>query len=121
MQKDQVILGFLIPAPQNAAKPIQPAMTPLDPPPARFLAGLARHRLGFYATRANVRRKAKLLKDATDLIVVIAFVQAQALRVLCRWFRPLDQDALKSAPHQLHIMAVRPRYHHADRDTLPLR
>ena len=121
MQKGQIILGFFVPAHQNATKAIQPTMTPLDHPPARFLASLAHHHLGFYPPRANVRRKAKLLKDAEDLIVVVDFIQATALRVLCRWFRPFDQDALESELHQLHIMAVRPRYHYADRDALSLR
>src|SRR5512143_4110792 len=121
MQKGQVVLGFLIPAHQNAAEAIQPAVTALYHPPTRFLAGLARHRLSFHTTRANVSREAKLLQDGADLIVIIALVQAQALRLFCRWFRPLDQHALECCPHQLHIVAVRSRYHHPDRDSLSLR
>src|SRR5512143_948932 len=121
MQKGQVVLGFLIPAHQNAAEAIHPAVPALYHPPTRFLAGLARHRLSFHATRANVSREAKLLQDGADLIVVIALVQAQALRLFCRWFRPLDQNALESCPHPFHLVAVRARYPHADRDALSLR
>src|SRR5512143_412683 len=118
MQKGQVVLGFLIPAHQNAAEAVQPAVTALYHPPTRFLAGRARHRLSFHATRTNVSREAKLLQDGANLIVVIAFVQAQALRLFCRGFRPLDQNALESCPHQFHIVAVRPRDPHTDWDSL---
>src|SRR5512144_316561 len=78
MEKGPIVRRLLLPAHQDAAKAIQPAMTALHDPPARCLARLARDRLGFLAARPNGGREAKLLKDGAYLIVVIALIQAQA-------------------------------------------
>src|SRR5512143_432109 len=95
-------------------------MTAFYDPPAGFLASLARRRRGGHATGSNVRRETELWQDGPYLLVVVAFIQAQPLRLVVGRYGALDQEALKGGSHQFHIVTVRPLNSQPDRHSLPL-
>src|SRR5512143_128553 len=120
MKKSEIVRRLLFPAHEEAAKAIHPTMTALHHPSARSLTGLTGEILGLRTARPNMSRETELLQASSHLIIVVALVQAQALRlVVCRFWPP-DHEALESGPHPFHIVAVRPIDHQADRNALSL-
>ena len=77
MDHGRVGVIALLPAHQPATAAIHPAVCALHHPASGFEVRMAHDRLGFFATRANVGRKARLFSDGAHLIVVIAGIQAQ--------------------------------------------
>src|SRR5512147_392300 len=106
MQKGYVVLGFLVPAHQEPAKPIHPTMGALDDPAACLLASIRAEILGFFTAGADVRGEAKFAKELTNLLIVIALVQTHALRPLGRGLRALNHRTFQGAPCQFHVMPV---------------
>src|SRR5262245_21698694 len=81
MQETAIVDGLLVPANEQTAKAIEPRMRSLHYPAARFVPCFLLEGLGFFPTRADMGRKAKLRQDGTHLVVVIALVQAHPLRL----------------------------------------
>src|SRR5882724_2102983 len=81
MKHGHVVFDFLVPANENASKPIHPTVRPFYHPAACFGAGISFKFLGFFSAATNVSREAKLPNDFSNLIKVIAFIHAHALLV----------------------------------------
>jgi len=99
------MLGLLLPWRQQAAKPIEPAMTMLDHPAPCTLARFARSPW-LPATTAHGRSTAKFAHSRAHFLIVVAFVQSHALRPLCRRLWSLRHNALDHRAHQLHVVAI---------------
>jgi len=96
------MLSPLLPRCQQAAKPIELALTALNHLASRALARFARDLSGFLAATANVRGKAKFAQGRSHFVVVIAFVQAHALCPLLRRLQSLRHKDHNAAHHILH-------------------
>lgn len=118
MQHRQIGVVTLFPANQNPTKSVQPAMGTLHDPASSLETSLLPDRSGFFATAADVRRKAKRLDQCSNLVVVIAFVQAHSLRgALCRR-RSSGRKGFERRTHQLHVMTVGSVDGHSQRNAL---
>jgi hypothetical protein len=109
MQKREVIDRRFVPANQHAPKAIHPPMHPFHHPPPRFAACLAFEGLHLFAPAADISGKAKLAYGLPHVLVVIALIQTQALRVLGGWRGMSHRKAVDRHPHQLHVLAIGPR------------
>jgi hypothetical protein len=114
------MLRLLLPAYQQAAKPIEPTMTAFDDPAPCPLARFTGDLLRFLAATANVRREAKFAQGCAHVVIIIAFIQSHALRSLLRRRRSLHDDALDGRRRQFHIVAIGSINRHADGDAMPL-
>jgi hypothetical protein len=113
------MLGLLLPWRQQAAKPIEPAMTVLNHPAPCALARFARSPW-LPATTAHGRSTAKFAHSRAHFLILIAFIQSHALRPLCCRLRSLRHNALDHRAHQLHVAACRPIHRHPDGDAMTL-
>src|SRR5579862_2575869 len=120
MKHGDVVLSFLVPANENAAKSIHPTMRPFYYPPARFGASVAFKFLCFLAAATNVRRKPKLLGDFSDLIIVIAFIHAHALLICRCWVGAFYRNALDGSLNHFHVVTVSSVHCHAYWNSLSL-
>src|SRR5947209_3165226 len=119
MKKGQIILRLFVPTHEQTAKAIHPRMTAFHHPAPRFEARFSLDRFGFFSAWANMGRKAELVQDVADLIVVIPFVQTHPLRVfLCRLWTG-DDDALDRWAEQFHIVAIGARNRQTNGHPLP--
>src|SRR6266545_1591297 len=114
------MLGLLLPAHQDAPKAVHPTVAAFNNPAAGALTSLTRDLLGFFATCANVGRKAKLRQDRPHLVVVIAFVQTHALRLLCAGFGTRNHDAFDRGTQQFHVVPVGAVNRQPNRDAVAL-
>lgn len=106
MQECDIVLGLLFPADEDAAKAVHPTVRAFDYPAPGAKARFAFDSLGFFAPRADMTREAELGHGIADFLVIVAFVQTQALRLLRRWLRPLHDYACKGIAYQFHVRAV---------------
>src|SRR5919108_4530003 len=106
MEKGKIVFRLFVPAHQDTPKAIHPRVSALHHPAPSFLACYHFDRLRLLTPRPNMGGAPKLLQDLTDFLIVVAFVQAHALRVLGCWRRMRNHEALERRPHQLHIMPV---------------
>src|SRR5215471_7868032 len=114
------MLWLFVPAYQDAPKTVHPRMRPLYHPAACLLARLLLDRLGFLAPRPNMRGEPKLLQDIAHFLIIVAFVEAHALRLRHRWLRALDDHTVERGPHQFHVMPVGAIDHQPNGDAVPL-
>jgi hypothetical protein len=104
VEHGEVSVGAFLPTDEDAAEAVQPGVAAFDDPAAGAEAGLAFDRLRFLAAGADVRGEAKLLGELVHLRVVVALVQAEALRRgRCRRRSP-DRDALDRLPGELEVV-----------------
>jgi hypothetical protein len=82
MQKGKIVVGRFVPPNQHAPKAIHPTMRALHYPASGFKADVPFDRLGFFATSPDVGREAKLPQRLAHFLIVVPFVQTQALRAL---------------------------------------
>jgi hypothetical protein len=108
MQKREIVTRVLVPADQHAPEAIHPTMRALHDPPAGLEAGLLLERLSLFPPRPDVGREAKLSQQLTDLVVVIPFVQAYALRLRWGGRRARDRDAHERRLDHLEVVPIGP-------------
>ena len=113
-------VGAFLPAGEDAAEAIQPGVGALDDPAAGTEAGLVFDRLCLFASAAEVSGERELRAEVAHLVVVVAAVEAESLRGLGCWRRPLDRDRLDRGAAELEVVQVRARRADPDRDTLAL-
>ena len=82
MQHRKKRVSSLLPANENPATTVHPAVNALDNPATCLEAGAFLDGLGFLAARTYVRGEAELLRKLTDFLVVVALVEAETLRLL---------------------------------------
>src|SRR2546423_1566443 len=92
----------------------------LNDPAVSAIAALALDRLRFLDATADVRGEAELFRERVHLRVVVALVQAEALRRLRRRPGSLDLDALDRRAGELEVVQVRARWRDPERDPLTL-
>ena len=92
MEHGEVGVGAFLPAGEDAAEAVEPGVSALDHPASGTEPGLVFDRLGFLAAAADVRGEAELVEQVADLVVVVAAVEAEPLRLLSRRLGPLDRD-----------------------------
>ena len=92
----------------------------LDHPALGLGAGLALGR-DLLAAGAQVQGEAELGRQCPRLVIVIAFVQAEPLRLFRRGLRAQDRDRLQRLAHQLVVVAVGAGEGQAERDPAPIR
>ena len=120
MEHREVGVGAFLPAGEDATEAVEPGVGAFDDPAACSEAGLAFERLSFFATAADVGGEAELFEQLTYLVVVVAAVEAEPLRLLKCRLRTLDRDRLERRARQLEVVAVRAGREDPDRDTRAL-
>ena len=120
MEHGEVGVGAFLPADEDAAEAIEPGVGALDDPAAGAEAGFAFECLGFLAAAADVGGERELVAEVAHLVVVVALVEAQPLRLLPRRLWPLDRDALDRGAGELEVVQVRARRRDPERDALAL-
>src|SRR5215831_9872968 len=118
MQEGQIMLRLFIPAYQDASEAVHPGVRPLHHPTPGLLPRLLFHRLCFLTTRANMRGEPKCLQNIAHLLIVVAFVEAHALRLCCRWLWALDDQAIERRSHQFHVVPVGARHRQSNGDAM---
>lgn len=108
-------LRFLFPSDKNPPKAVVPAVRSLDDPSPGLRAAFLFFRGGFLAARADVRRVSESLNPPANFVVVVAFVEAQVLRLLGARPWTIDRNALDCLPRQLEVIHVRAGHRQSDR------
>src|SRR5262245_25890716 len=103
MQKSQIVAHLLVPTDQHAPKTVHPTMRALHDPSSGFETRFFLQCLGFFPPRPNMSREAKLLQEVSDLVIVIALIQAQPLWRLGRHIWPLRRDTLNRLACHLEV------------------
>jgi hypothetical protein len=106
MEQGKIVPRLFVPAYSNTPKAVHPRVGPLHHPTSGLLARFSFDRLGLLATRPHMGREATFLQGLADVLLIVAFVQAQTLRLLRCWCRTLDHEAVERCPHPLHLMPV---------------
>ncbi len=106
MKHSQIILRFLFPTRQDAAKPVHPAMGPLHNPTTSLEACLSFDSLSFLSACFYVGRIAKLLYQITHRVIIITFVQAHTLRISLAGFGTFYRNTIQRSFNQLAIMPI---------------
>jgi hypothetical protein len=115
----EVGVGALFPADEDAAEAVEPGLRALDDPAPRPEPGLALERLRLFAAGADVSGEAELGDEFVHLGEVVALVQAEPLRSLCR-LGPCDRDRLDRGPAELEVVQIRAGRRDPERDALTL-
>ena len=106
MQECAVVRRFLRPADEDAPKAVHPPGCAFAHPAPRSGARCRLAGLGLFAPRADMGREAERRQDSAYFLVVVAFVQTQALRLLRRGRGPLCDAAFARGAHQFHGIRV---------------
>lgn len=114
MEHCEVGVAAFFPAGEDAAEAVQPGVGALDDPAAGADACFARAL--FVAARADVRGEAEFLGELARLVVVVAAVETEMLRLVRRRRGPADRDRLQRAAQQLVVVYVRARRGDPERD-----
>src|SRR6185503_9943697 len=93
-------------------------MRALHYPSSGFKADVPFDRLGFFATSPDVGREAKLPQRLAHFLIVIPFVQTQALRALLGRAWAFHHQTVHGLFDQLHIMPIGARDHQTDRHSV---
>src|SRR5579871_4387571 len=120
MQQGNIILGLLAPADQDATEAIHPTMRPLHHPTTRLVACLPLHLLRGPLLGWQVHREVELFGDRLHLVIVIAQVQTQPLRIVGRRRGTLHGDTAEGFFDHLHIGTVGAVHGQSDGDALAL-
>src|SRR6516162_6496252 len=102
MQHCDVVLWLLVPADEDAAESIHPAVSTLDDPATCLGTRIALEFFRLLTARADVRGEAKLVDYLAHLVEVVALVHAHPLRLLRRGLGAFHWDAVESFANQLH-------------------
>jgi hypothetical protein len=120
VEHGEVGVGAFLPAGEDAAEAVEPGVGALDDPAAGTEAGLALDRLCLVGAGADVGGERELGSELVHLAVVIAAVEAEALRRFgCRGW-PRDRDRFDRGAGKLEVVQVRARRRDPDRDALTL-
>jgi hypothetical protein len=95
LEEGEVVVVFLRPADQQRAVAVQPGMAGFDDPAAGAPAGGVELEFDLLAARVDVRRELPFGDELADAVVVVAAVEAQALRLFGRWGGSLDRDRVE--------------------------
>src|SRR5450432_1837243 len=87
------------PANEDAPEPVHPAVRPLNDPSPCSDAGLAFEFLRFLTTGPQMKREPESDSEGAGLLVVVALVEAEPLRVSRGWPRATHRDALDRFGH----------------------
>jgi hypothetical protein len=120
VEHGEVGVGAFLPAGEDAAEAVEPGVGAFDDPAAGAEAGRALDRLRLFAAAADVGGEGELRGELVYLGVVVALVQAEALRLRRGRGGPRDRDALERLPGELEVVQVRPRRRDPERDALAL-
>ena len=104
VEHGEVGVGAFLPAGEDASEAVEPRVSAFDDPAASAEAGLAFDRLRFFAAAADVGGERELLAEVAHLVVVVTAIQAEPLRPLACWLRPLDRDRLDRGAAQLEVV-----------------
>ena len=121
MKQRQIVFRFLFPTRQDAAKPVHPAMRPLDNPASSFEASLMFNRLCFFAARANMSGIAKFFHQVSYLTRVITFIKTHALFFSFSRLWPFHRNTFYSCLGHFAIMSISPVNCQANRHTRTFR
>ena len=120
VEHGEIGIGAFLPTDEDAAEAVEPGVGAFDDPAAGAKAGLAPERLRLFAAAADVGGEAELGAELAHLVIVVAFVEAESLRLLRGRGRPLDRDRLDRCAAEFEVVQVRARWRDPERDALAL-
>lgn len=105
MEHGHVGVSANLPAHQDSAKAVHPGVGTLDQPTTRLLPCPTLQLLRLLTARTNVSSESELLSELTDLVVVVALVEAQVLPTFRR-SGSLNRDALDGFSRKFEVVPV---------------
>jgi|GEM_PF-5713102 len=108
MEHGLVVLHFLFPTNEQAAKAIHPGVGPFDHPSSGPVSGNRRFFFFLFAARTQMKDISQLGHLFPDDRIVVSLIQAQMLRVLRVRFRSRSSRLGQRGPQQFHIVTIRP-------------
>ena len=107
MQHASVILRLLFPANQDSTESVHPTVGPFGHPSAGFEARGPSNQPRLLTTRTNVRCEPEFPRQAANFVIVIPFVQTQALRFVQRRPGSFHGNTFDRLSRQLEVVDVR--------------
>src|SRR5262249_56593187 len=101
MQQGNIVLGLLAPADQDAAETVHPTVRPLYHPTPRLGTRLPFHLLRLVLFRRDMGCEAELVRDVLHLVIGVAQVQAQPLRLVRPWLVAFPRCCPATVTHPL--------------------
>ena len=106
MEHGQICIGSNFPANKQSSKTIHPRVGALAHPAARLLSSASLQLLGPFAPRTNVSGEIEFIRQLSDLVIVVAFVEAEILRGFWRRFGSANRDAFERLPRHFEVVPV---------------
>ncbi len=106
MEHSQICIGSNFPANKQSAKAIHPRMSALAHPSARLFSSALLQLLALFAPRTNVSSEVELMRQVSDLVIVVAFVEAEILWGFGRWFGSANWSAFERLPRHFEVVPV---------------
>src|SRR5713101_9977344 len=98
MEHGQICISSNFPANKQSAKAIHPRMGALAHPSARLFSSAPLQLLALFAARTDVSSEVEFIRQVSDLVIVVAFVEAEILWGFWRRFGPAHWDAFERLP-----------------------
>ena len=106
MKKREIVARPLLPADEEAAEPVEPAVCSLHDPAPGFEVRDSPNALGFLAARTDVGRIIERPGSLLDHREVVGLVQAKVLPPVGADVGPLDRDARDRRLEELRVVAI---------------
>lgn len=110
MKHRDIVLAFLLPADQNPAESIEPAMCTLHHPAACSAPKIPFEFLRFLPPRLDVGDVPESLDQVAHLAIIVPLIQTKVLPVKRSWLWRNDRHAQERFFHQLHVMPIGTRH-----------
>jgi len=120
MKQAKIIFNLFLPADKDPSKSIHPAVRALNYPATRFKTNCPFDCLGLFSSGFDMSRIKKLLNQRSDIIIIIAFIKAQVLRVPQTWLRSLYSNTFYGSLNHLHVVTISPVNGNANGDSSTL-
>ena len=104
MHEGEIVTCFLLPSDEELSESIQPGRAPFHYPSLRLVA--FHHVVQIFAFVPDVRNVPSLDDSTFYLGKIVSLVQTQVLRMIGRWRRSFDDDAIERVHRGLHVMDI---------------
>jgi len=108
VEHGQICISSNFPANKQSAKAVHPRMSALAHPSARLFSSASLQLLDLFAPRTDVSSEVEFIRQVSDLVIVVAFVEAEILGSFGRRFGSAHWDAFERVPRHFEVVPVGP-------------
>ncbi len=106
VEHGQICISSNFPANKQSAKAIHPRVSALAHPSARLFSSASLQLLDLFAPRTDVSSEVEFIRQVPDLVIVVAFVEAEILGSFWRRFGSAHWDAFERLPRHFEVVPV---------------